>query len=342
MDSKINYSWISSYSEEYCEKIVNDYFSYNSKIDGKGILNLTDIPQINLFTIKLLFQQWKEEINRLKSPFFDYQTGEVKQAMRDFMNVLSRNISIDKGNFSTLFKMAVEDTILLIFSPYDYYKKEISRKSRIHLSELREVSKYIKINENLMVELIRKIESKGNDFVTIEEGYRLLHDILENTHETPEDFEPYRKKFSYVKPLAVDNLYMTDQSYSNNPVPTNNENQPPAIQHTEDKDVEISELPMLNDKFRKEDKNTLAGIHQHKKVENIRHRITLNQRFMFVKELFNSDPDSFTEAIDHIDHTQTYDEALNYLQQNYVHQNKWDMESEEVAEFLEVISKKYG
>ena len=96
MESVINHEYINSYAEAYANRIVDRYFSENSIIDGENILTLTEIQQINLFIIKNIMVKWQAEAKKIRSPFFNYSSPEVQNALQDFMNVLSRNINIEQ------------------------------------------------------------------------------------------------------------------------------------------------------------------------------------------------------------------------------------------------------
>ncbi|MDL5049215.1 hypothetical protein QQ054_24685 [Oscillatoria amoena NRMC-F 0135] len=114
MDEKISLEAIALYSDAYAEKILKKFFADKNRITGQEILVFSDVQQVNLFIIRDLFKAWKEETKKLKSPFFDYEKPEVKAALETFMNVLSKNIAIDRTHFAPLVKKAVSQTLLVI------------------------------------------------------------------------------------------------------------------------------------------------------------------------------------------------------------------------------------
>ena len=81
MASKLNINKIESYSQAVAEKICNDIFVNKKSVSGKDILNLTTIEQVNFFVLKSLFDKWNEENNKLRSPYFNYDQPEVKEAL---------------------------------------------------------------------------------------------------------------------------------------------------------------------------------------------------------------------------------------------------------------------
>ena len=87
MQKKLNEDFIEKYSEQFAAKISEDFFASHSHIRGQEILNISPSKQVNFFVIKLLFNNWQQESQRLESPFFNYRSPEVKDALLQFMNV---------------------------------------------------------------------------------------------------------------------------------------------------------------------------------------------------------------------------------------------------------------
>jgi hypothetical protein len=319
MESNINYKGISDYSKNFSDKIIEGTFSKKDKIAGEEILSITQIKQVNLFILMNIFQKWQGEVNKIKSPYFDYGAMEVQQAVENLMNVLSRNINISKNDFKPLVEKSVQQAILVIFSPYDYYRMEFFSQSRT-IKELKEAQKFIKVNAFLLKAVIEQSERRGIVSIDKEKGMLILDEAMENTHETPEEFDRFIQQFSEIEPLNLSQLYSEKDSNNNS---------------------KIDEFFTLNDQFLQEPKPTLADLHREVKIENIKGYITINQRFMFVNDLFNGNSEEFNAAVDELENKQTFDQALEFLKTNYGDKNGWDMESETLVEFLDVVSKRY-
>ena len=75
------------------------------------------------------------------------------------------------------------------------------------------------------------------------------------------------------------------------------------------------------------------------KITNIKDSLTINQKFMFTKILFNGDFEIFSQAIDRLDTLDNFSQALNYLENNHA---LWDKESEEYLEFMEMVEKRFA
>ena len=150
MQKKLNEDFIEKYSEEFAVKISEDFYASHSHISGQEILSITPSKQVNFFIIKLLFNNWQQESQRLESPFFNYAAPEVKEALLQFMNVLSRFIKVERKEFEQLLQDAVRDTLFLIMSPNVYLEIEFDRKGSEVLSDrvAKNILKYIKLSKS--------------------------------------------------------------------------------------------------------------------------------------------------------------------------------------------------
>ena len=334
MENNLNNKGIENYCNKFCEVVTAQHFNNNQTISGKEILELQEIRQINLFVIKYLLSEWTKEVTKLKSPYFNYDAPEAKTALKEFMNVLSRHISVEKEYFIPLLRQATRDTLLLIFSPYDYYMHLIHDPERQELSlkELKRMSKYVKINNNLLQGLIGKIEERGYQRISEEEAGKLLNEVFQNIQESPADTDEYIEIFSRILPLTESTIY-GESSKTNEVVQPQNSapKERPVNQMAE------HSVSTINDKHSAEQKPTIADSHRNQKIESIRKHISINQRFMFVNTLFYGDEETYNRAIDYLDNCEDKRSASLYLTSEYP---EWDQESEEVGEFMELIEKR--
>ncbi len=354
MDNRLNYNSIEAYSAAYTKKLINSFFSLEEAINGRQILTLSNINQINLLIIKNLFQKWKKETGKLQSPYFDYDHPDVKKALQHFMNVLSNNITIKKIHFEPLLKKSVTDAIFLIFSPYVFYSKEINHpeRTRISLDDLLEIEKYIKINKLLLDKLILQFKQQDIKEVFNDEGISIFNEVYENTELPPVSWDEYFAKFSEVHPLSMDTIFDDAQHET-----LDEDFVKPLVKDSEKaatvrKKTEHEEVKNLNERFQKPHKtlheqlaskpaSTLADLHQKHKIDSIKKYISLNQKFMFINELFSGSQAEYQEALEKLEVSNHRREALAVLQP-YQQKHQWDDESEEVVEFMEILSKKFS
>jgi len=322
MDEKISLEAIALYSDAYADKMLKKFFADKNRITGQEVLVFSDIQQVNLFIVRELFKTWKEEIKKLKSPFFNYENAEVKVALETFMNVLSKNISIDQQHFAPLLKKSVSQTLLVIFNPYDYFSMMISgTNNKMSVDTFREDMKYLRINKAPLEKLLQHFDEKQMKELSGNEAFAMLDHILEEVNFTPEDVDSFITRFSAVEKLDPERLYVK------NPEP------PPVTKSASIK----PEKSTLHDSLTQEPKATLGD--NFRKIDRIKDRLTINQKFMFTKVLFHGDFELFSKAIDDLDRLADMPAALKYMERLY---DEWDRESEEFHEFMEMVEKRFS
>lgn len=406
--------------------VSSDFFKGKKEvITGKEILNVTPSKQVNFFVIKLLFRYWQEETKKLESPFFNYKHEEVRQAMVQFMNVLSQHIEIRKEKFETLLNHALKDTIYLAAMPQAYVEIDLDSrgvetikdktiegttkyltiyKKEIHnfLSDMRglsiddvvdelpdefddfdtttavqelcaELSSVLEISlekvysddpdiddfdeddlfepgEEDLVEDIkpRKIapEAQGEDKdvqVSTEDESMEEEDIKEDAFGGPvKTEEPEKKKEEEAAPEPVEEkeeVVVAKDSKEEAPK-EEKKSEAPIILDEEDKEDDFPE-ETINKQFEKKEE-TLAEHHEtNKNGKSILELISLNHRYMFIQELFNNDKNEFENALFELEEYDSFDASVEYLVQSYAKHNGWDMQSDEVKEFLKVLFRRF-
>src|SRR5690606_35811409 len=77
-------------------------------------------------------------------------------------------------------------------------------------------------------------------------------------------------------------------------------------------------------------------------IGDLSENVGLNQRFMFTKVLFDGNHDLMMHALKSIDQSESFVDAIEMLNQRYVAELDWDIDSDEVGEFLHLIFRKYN
>jgi hypothetical protein len=75
---------------------------------------------------------------------------------------------------------------------------------------------------------------------------------------------------------------------------------------------------------------------QTKPISNIQNAVGLNDKFLFINELFNGDADKYNETIETLNNATHFNEAYNFLVENF----EWDMDNELVQKILDLIRRK--
>ncbi len=98
----------------------------------------------------------------------------------------------------------------------------------------------------------------------------------------------------------------------------------------------------INDQFSEVKEESLAEkLEKEEQPGSILNSVSVNQKYMFVQELFDGDANTFQKALAEIEHSGSFDDAVEHLVTNYARQYDWDMNSDEVKELLKVIFRRF-
>lgn len=194
MSNKLNLSAVERYSKAYATKVCDDFFAQNSNITGKQILSVCNIQQVNMLTIKALFEKWQADTQRLRSPYFDFNADEVQQALKNFMNTVSQYISVKREHFEPLLVDSVGETLVLLLEPQTFYKELMRDLPSFKFSQenIGPLTKYILINKDILPKLAQKLN--GQEFVFANQAMTWLEEMPLSA-ENPDE---YLAKFAEI------------------------------------------------------------------------------------------------------------------------------------------------
>lgn len=356
--SKLNQEATNTYSKSYAAKITEAYFGQNEIISGQQIISITPIKQVNFFILKALFDEWQEEIKKYKSPYFDYKNEEVSQALKSFINTLSKNIQIKKDHFVPLVEKAVYSTLELLYDPAKYYLRLLNNSSAIDKTrDLKNSGKYIKLYKPIFDELLNALERDNNLTIAIQEVISNYQDTTLELTTTEELFSELITLDVLEQQVSADELPMpepldiADESPAESVLPVaediNDEFEPideleeePTVAIVNDKYEE--DIKTLNQRYEEqEETRTLAAVHETKSLSNLKNNININQRYMFVNDLFEGNEEDYETAMDEVENCDSFDSSVELLVQTYAKKYQWDMNADEVKELLKVIFKRF-
>lgn len=331
MENKIDKVKIERYSEILAGKLCNNYFVNNQYITGGGVVKFTPIPQINYFILENIFGSWIEETSKLESPFFDYNNDDVQDAIREFMNKLSHHIKVDRDNFEPLLIAAIRDTINLVLSPYSFFKQEYftQERGKISMAELKELSKYIKVNDQLIKGLIEELGKFNIDEILIDELLNKFTDVYNTSAEALQDVEEFVEKLNELQPVKTSDFLKKQE-------------QTPSTGSESNINSKLSgEKTTLHDQLKSSSSsNALVDSKTIKKIDNIAKSIGINQKYSFVNELFNGDSIAYTSAIEELDTCESLDNA-NLILDSLAQKFDWNPDKEEVLELMDLVDRRY-
>jgi len=356
--NKINFNYLENYSKTLSERFCSDYFGTKKYMTGQEIIQLTPSQQVNLLVIKSLFSAWQEELEKLKSnPYFDYRDIAVDNSLKEFMNILSRAIKVERVHFEPLMRDAVEDAILLAIDPVTFYIHLIE-ESKGDSSYFKENKKYIKWHAPLMTTLIDKAGMGASS----SELKMALRAKFENEKHTMEAYEYLLKPMNDIQNIDYTQLLEQKEQAAN--VESPNSSTPPISTtqltstppkdevRAEDTSIQVPSEPASQHKaapagkaidpalawarFESEEYSIIKG-----SVGDLSESVGINQRFMFTRELFQGNADLMKHALKSIDQCDSFVEAVELINQRYVGELDWDKNSDEVNEFLQLVFRKF-
>ena len=107
-------------------------------------------------------------------------------------------------------------------------------------------------------------------------------------------------------------------------------------------DTFSEETHTINERFESEShSSSIAKAHETEKISEIQKSISVNQRYMFLNDLFGGDREVYEQALNNVENSASFDDSVELLVQNYSKKYEWDMNSDEVKELLKVIFKRF-
>ncbi|WP_266203905.1 hypothetical protein [Pontibacter kalidii] len=370
MEDKYNQLHLERYSKELANVLCDRHFASHDTLNGPQLISFTPIKQINLFVIKELLLKWHHEMANLRSPYFDYEHEEVKEALVNFMNVLSRKILMKRNAFEPLLQKAVYDTFLVALAPVTTFEEKFLRiQEEITLPKLQENLKYIDLDKQLFAGFIETLSPSSRDreyilsrfklYVNANQGQRApLHHLVEQFNALlpvteAEIMEQQAQKPSFLerpaaaaKPAPVAPVQEKDVVA---PIHTaQREAAAPAARPAmyKDEEDELEEAaaqvrPTLNDNFRKTAPSSVADAHSNRKIDSLKNSISINQRFSFINELFDGDNLTYYQTIQTLDSFGDVASATQYVTGTLAGKYDWSRKQDHVSKLLRLIERKF-
>lgn len=126
-------------------------------------------------------------------------------------------------------------------------------------------------------------------------------------------------------------------------VPAKTEEPAASIENSEDAKAEQTEdgKPVsINQKISSQlEQKAKQGVP--KPISDLKLAITMNDKMLYVKELFNGYNLAYSEAIEILNRFNTFEEAARFLKTNYVTKNKWDSKPATTEKFYALLQRRY-
>ncbi len=104
-----------------------------------------------------------------------------------------------------------------------------------------------------------------------------------------------------------------------------------------------SEIPTqtINDLL-KTSQTTIAGNYSQQPIKDLKSVINLNDKLLFVKDLFNGYSLAYSEAIELLNRCNSMEAADNLLKLNYAAKNRWSDKQATVDQFYEILNRRFS
>ncbi len=220
------------------------------------------------------------------------------------------------------------------------------------LNNARNVHERITVLHYLAIEREVKVggkEKKGIqfNFTSVEEPAETpanqtnLIDAIQVEHHN----EAVRKSIGTQAPLFEEEIVKEEVQHQNIVEPKSDSVKEPVVEIVK-KEItptnEVETKASINDKFSGHaEKQTLADKLGQSPIEDLNKAIGLNQKFLFMNDLFEGENDKYKDALTTINNFATYMEADEYINNSLKHQFDWDEESVSVQKFINLVKRRF-
>lgn len=207
MSIKLNQAALKEYSADFTSKVLDDFYTSKSVISGQELLSLTPSRQANLGVVSRLFEQWQKDAQAFRSPYFDFESEDVKAALKTFMNTVSQYISVKREDLEPLLLSSVTDALRLLLDPEGYFDGYLRTLPNFVFDNgaAQKLVKYTHTHAGVAKALSLRLSDSGSDYVYVNQTLNWLSGILKEGASL-DDQTPFVDEFSSVLPLNVDSI----------------------------------------------------------------------------------------------------------------------------------------
>lgn len=314
--------------------IANNIIRHHSELqdDPKEIVALfNEIIPVGIFELHPNYLDEppieRESITVVETPEIDIEKLSEDIVGFNTETPIEEKEEVKKEEESTI----VEEEILVEETPVDSLESKIKED----LPEEKEESIFqtIIIDEPTFDSANEEEESIDNLIENSLESFK-EEEIVSDTEENSKEEEKSAEETTTIEDVVEEVTFSVEKS--EDALPKEKEEseseEPETIQNALQKEETSDDKPTLLDK--------LQG-NSTKATESIRSSMSINQKFLFQKELFGGDATIMENAIKLIDESNDYTEAINLIKMNYAQQYDWDFTSEAVVNFISLVDMKF-
>ena len=88
--------------------------------------------------------------------------------------------------------------------------------------------------------------------------------------------------------------------------------------------------------------STVSSQFAQRQVKDLKSLINLNDKLVFVRDLFNGYSLAYSEAIEILNRFESFESADNFLKQNYSSKNNWAEKQNVADKFYEILNQRFS
>ncbi|MDQ2795310.1 MAG: hypothetical protein M3Y12_15060 [Bacteroidota bacterium] len=207
MNDKYSLAKCAQYGRRLAARLCDQHFGTHpdAPLDGPAVLKFTPVRQLNLLVVRQLLGQWQAETGRLRSAYFNFEAEPVQAALAQFMNVLSRHISLGRAAFEPLLAQAAADTLGLVADPLGSFQRLLlGPAENPTMASLRDAVRYIDLDKAFyqgFLDSLSANNSLSRDFLT--HRFELYHAANYRAHQS---MQRLVEELSALLPLTTADL----------------------------------------------------------------------------------------------------------------------------------------
>ena len=241
-------------------------------------------------------------------------------------------------------------------------------KKALHLKENGEISK---IDMDLLLQRVRELydqllmfdqqhfssehTSPSMDSETAQFRAQSKTKQANDLQEKEKSTEPEKEQEEKTTPEHLEQKDYSEEETAEPPTETKKSKEPQTIDSKEAKPVKETKAAknsqeVVADKYQnkktyrhdnlaqQQSKNDLSSMMQSKPITDLTKAIGVNDKFLFIRELFDGNRDHYHEAIQLLNEIPTFGEAQTYLHETF----DWNWEDPVTKKFIELIKRKFA
>ena len=97
----------------------------------------------------------------------------------------------------------------------------------------------------------------------------------------------------------------------------------------------------LNDKFSQDETASLADQFSKQPIKNLINAIGVNEKFLFIEQLFNGDGDAYKEQLKVLNSMNSFDEAINHINNELQSKFDWSLKGTVEKKFIRLVERRF-